>query len=239
MLVERLLERLGDAEVLDELTRGGALAAAQQRAAAQLGRVEPDRGGDLVEVLLERPHRLRRRGRADRGAGLGVRVGQDRPRRRRSRSGTARSGASPPSGRRSRPRRSRRRSRGTPRPCGRRACRRRGRRSSARSPCPRGGGRSRRTPRGARGRASPAGRAARASAATWASKWKSHLAPKPPPSSGTTIRTCDSGCPRQWATPERASYGVWLDVWTVTRSPDHCATSACGSIGTPCEESAT
>ena len=28
-------------------------------------------------------------------------------------------------------------------------------------------------------------RAARASAATWPSKWKSHLAPKPPPSSGT------------------------------------------------------
>ena len=82
-------------------------------------------------------------------------------------------------------------------------------------------------------------RAARASAATWASKWKSHLAPKPPPSRGTTIRTCDSAMPRQCATPERASYGVWLEVWTVTRSPDHCATIACGSIGTPWEESAT
>ena len=42
-----------------------------------------------------------------------------------------------------------------------------------------------------------------------------------------------------WATPERASYGVWLEVQTVTRSPYHCATIACGSIGTPCEESAT
>jgi hypothetical protein len=32
-------------------------------------------------------------------------------------------------------------------------------------------------------------RAARASAATWASKWKSHLPPKPPPSVGTITRT--------------------------------------------------
>ena len=48
-------------------------------------------------------------------------------------------------------------------------------------------------------------RAARASAATCASKWKSHLAPKPPPSSGTTIRTCDSGICSVWATPSRAA----------------------------------
>ena len=47
--------------------------------------------------------------------------------------------------------------------------------------------------------------AARASAATWPSKWKSHFEPKPPPSSGTTMRTCDSGICRTWATPARAA----------------------------------
>ncbi len=50
--------------------------------------------------------------------------------------------------------------------------------------------------------------AARASAATCASKWKSHLAPKPPPSSGTITRTFASGICSVCATPERAMYGT-------------------------------
>ena len=82
-------------------------------------------------------------------------------------------------------------------------------------------------------------RAARASAATWASKWKSHFAPKPPPRSGTTTRTWDSGIPSVYATPARATYGTWVDDQTVTRSPSHCATTARGSIGTPCVGSVT
>ena len=81
--------------------------------------------------------------------------------------------------------------------------------------------------------------AARASAATWPSKWKSHFAPKPPPSSGTITRTFDSGIPSVWATPARAAYGTWVDDQTVTLSPCHCATIARGSIGTPCTGSVT
>ena len=105
---------------------------------------------------------------------------------------------------------------------GRRACRRARRPSRARSPCPRAGGRARRTPRGARRRASPAGRAARASAATCASKWKSHFAPKPPPSSGTMMRTFDSGIWRRVGDARaRATNGTWVDVQTVTLSPCH------------------
>ena len=63
--------------------------------------------------------------------------------------------------------------------------------------------------------------AARASAATWASKWKSHFAPKPPPSRGTTTRTFDSGIPSVWATPARATNGTCVDDQIVTRSPCH------------------
>ena len=62
-------------------------------------------------------------------------------------------------------------------------------------------------------------REARASAATWASKWKSHLEPKPPPSSGTMMRTCDSGICSVWATPERAANGTCVELHTVTRRP--------------------
>src|SRR6185503_19189986 len=54
-------------------------------------------------------------------------------------------------------------------------------------------------------------RAARASAATCASKWKSHFAPKPPPRSGTTTLTWDSGIPSVYATPARATYGTWVE----------------------------
>ena len=82
-------------------------------------------------------------------------------------------------------------------------------------------------------------RAARASAATWPSKWKSHLEPNPPPSSGTMMRTCDSGISSTVATPERAANGTWVEDQTVTLSPCHCAMMARGSIGTPCEQSAT
>ena len=80
---------------------------------------------------------------------------------------------------------------------------------------------------------------ARASAATCASKWKSHLEPKPPPSSGTMTRTFDSGIASVSATPLRAANGVCVEDQTVTRSPCHWATTARGSIGTPCEPSAT
>ena len=47
--------------------------------------------------------------------------------------------------------------------------------------------------------------AARASAATCPSKCRSHFAPNPPPSSGTTIRTFASGMSRVCATPARAA----------------------------------
>ncbi len=81
--------------------------------------------------------------------------------------------------------------------------------------------------------------ALRASAATWPSKWKSHLAPNPPPRSGTITRTCDSGIGIVCATPARAAYGTCVDVQTVTLSPLHCAITARGSIGTPCTGSVT
>ena len=81
--------------------------------------------------------------------------------------------------------------------------------------------------------------AARASAATWASKCRSHFAPNPPPSSGTTIRTFASGICSVCATPARAAYGTWVEDQIVTSSPCHCATTARGSIGTPCEASET
>ena len=58
--------------------------------------------------------------------------------------------------------------------------------------------------------------AARAIAATWPSKWRSHLAPKPPPSSGTTMRTSASGTCRVAATPARAAYGTWVEDQIVT-----------------------
>ena len=39
--------------------------------------------------------------------------------------------------------------------------------------------------------------------------------------------------------PLRAANGTCVDDQTVTRSPCHCATIARGSIGAPCEPSAT
>ena len=81
--------------------------------------------------------------------------------------------------------------------------------------------------------------AARASAATWPSKCRSHFAPNPPPSSGTTMRTSASGISSVCATPARAAYGTCVEDHTVTLSPCHCAITARGSIGTPCEASET
>ena len=153
----------------------------------------PSAVGELVHVLLERPADLRRRRGADRRRGLVVRVDErrldvhvldlvraERVHRRhlREEAALAAVGALVEH---------------EPRRGARRACRPCARPSRARSPSPRAGGRRRRTPRGARRRASRGAPAARASAATWPSKWKSHLAPKPPPSSGTITRTCDSG----------------------------------------------
>ena len=53
------------------------------------------------------------------------------------------------------------------------------------------------------------------------------------------MRTCDSGICSVWATPERAANGTCVELQTVTRSPCHCAISARGSIGAPCDASAT
>ena len=53
------------------------------------------------------------------------------------------------------------------------------------------------------------------------------------------MRTWLSGSSSVVATPERAMYGTWVDDHTVTLSPCHCATAACGSIGTACDMSAT
>ena len=50
-----------------------------------------------------------------------------------------------------------------------------------------------------------------------------------------STRTCDSGICSVCATPARAAYGTCVDVQTVTWSPCHCATTARGSIGTPCD----
>ena len=52
------------------------------------------------------------------------------------------------------------------------------------------------------------------------------------------IRTFDSGIFSVSATPLRAANGVCDEVQTVTRSPCQSATTARGSIGTPCEPSA-
>ena len=53
------------------------------------------------------------------------------------------------------------------------------------------------------------------------------------------MRTFDSGIWSVCATPPRAAYGTWVDVQTVTLSPFHCAMIARGSMGAPCEQSAT
>ena len=53
------------------------------------------------------------------------------------------------------------------------------------------------------------------------------------------MRTRDSGISSVVATPERAANGTCVDDQIVTRSPCHCAMIARGSIGTPCEPSAT
>jgi hypothetical protein len=59
----------------------------------------------------------------------------------------------------------------------------------------------------------------------------------PPPSNGTMTRTLAWGTSNAAATVVRAAYGTWLDVQMVTRSPCHSATTARGSMGTPCEGS--
>ncbi len=53
------------------------------------------------------------------------------------------------------------------------------------------------------------------------------------------MRTFASGTCRVWATPDRAAYGTCVEDQIVTSSPCHCATTARGSIGTPCEASET
>ena len=53
------------------------------------------------------------------------------------------------------------------------------------------------------------------------------------------MRTFDSGICSVCATPPRAANGTWVDDQTVTLSPCHWAMIARGSIGTPCEQSAT
>ena len=73
----------------------------------------------------------------------------------------------------------------------------------------------------------------------WASKWNSHLPPKPPPRWGTTMRTRLSGISSVSVTPVRAGKGVWVVLQTVTLSPSHWAITACGSIGTGWVMSAT
>ena len=53
------------------------------------------------------------------------------------------------------------------------------------------------------------------------------------------MRTWDWGSCRTCATPALAAYGTWVELQIVTLSPCHCARSARGSIGAPCEASAT
>ena len=58
--------------------------------------------------------------------------------------------------------------------------------------------------------------ALRATAATCASKWNSHLPPKPPPRWGTITRTWFSAICSVWATPARALNGTCVDDQMVT-----------------------
>ena len=93
------------------LAGGGDRALLDQRAPAQLDRVDAEGRRELVHVLLERPAHLRRGRRADRATRAGCSSRRATTRCRRSRARTARARASPPSARRSRPRRSTRRRR--------------------------------------------------------------------------------------------------------------------------------
>jgi hypothetical protein len=51
------------------------------------------------------------------------------------------------------------------------------------------------------------------------------------------MRTLASGTWSVCATPERAAYGTCVEDQIVTSSPRQCATTARGSIGTPCDAS--
>ena len=107
----RVLQRLDDADPLEDLAGRSLVALVDEVAATELDGVEAEPLGDDVVVLLERPAG-RRAGRArgrSRTAACSCR--RRRPRRRRSGSGTARPRTSRPSGR------------GTARPCCRRRCR--------------------------------------------------------------------------------------------------------------------
>ena len=235
----RLLEALARADHVVDLAARALVARAEHVAPAQLEPVHPDRARHLVDVLLERPARLRRRRRAHRAGGLAVGVHEVRRRSPRSGSGRGRRRASRRAGGRRRRRRCRRRCRSRPCRGARRSCRRASRRSRARRPSPRAGGPAPGTPRAARTAAAPAGRALRASAAMCASWWKPHLPPNPPPRCGTITRTRLSGSSSVSAMPDRVSNGTCVEDQTVSFSPCHCATIARGSIGTAWEASAT
>ena len=72
------LERLPDGDRPEHLARRALGALLEQRAPAQLDGIEPERLGELVHVLLERPADLGRRRRADRARRLVVRVDERR-----------------------------------------------------------------------------------------------------------------------------------------------------------------
>ena len=60
------------------------------------------------------------------------------------------------------------------------------------------------------------------------------LAPKPPPTCSAITRTCPGSSPNTAATCPAARDGPWVASYTVSVSPCHAATVACGSIGWLC-----
>ena len=213
-------------EPLARVGQPRALVALDVVAAAQLERVELERGRELVHRLLEHGHALGRRPvRGTRSARAGSSApGTSSPGRSRRRRGKAQA---PRRGRSSRPPPSRRRPRA---------------RSPASVPSRRPPSvtvwrvRARRPPTSWsswRESASRTGRpvARASSAARSASMPAPCFPPKPPPMNSEITRTLLGARPNRGASSRRASNMPWVETHAVSPSPSQRATAACGSSG--------